>query len=113
VGPARRSRFTPVLTILLLLAAFPVNTDVPVEALSPAARIDAGGSPQKNCSGRCLNPHPNQFKWWYGQRKDCQVQVFRQWTDGCTHYQWFNTCNNKWDVDSRGAARVYWTCCTH
>ena len=105
MAPVRRSRLSPALTVLLLLAATPVNLDIPA--------LDAAGSPQKNCSGRCLNPHRNQFKWWYGERKNCQVQVMRQWSDGCTHYQWFNTCNNKWDVDSRGAARVYWTCCTH
>jgi hypothetical protein len=66
------------------------------------------------CSGRCLNPHPDPagFRFWYGQANGCWVQVWRQWPDGCTHYQWFNTCNNSWDGDASGRG-VYWTCCVH
>ena len=66
------------------------------------------------CNGRCLNPHPNQFKTWYGQRKGTWVQVYRQWADGCTHFQWFDTRTNTWDVDPRtNAPKISWTCCVH
>jgi hypothetical protein len=63
-------------------------------------------SPQE-CGGHCLNPHPGQFRSWYGQANGCWVQVWRQWPEGCTHYQMFNTCNNYFDP------QIYWTCCVH
>jgi len=57
--------------------------------------------------GRCLNPHPGQFRFWYGQQDGCIVQVWRQWPDGCTHFQWFNNCSKSWDP------QIYWTYCVH
>lgn len=63
--------------------------------------------PQAGCGGRCLNPHPGPFKSWNGQVNGCFVQVWRQWPDGCTHYQWWNTCYNYWDP------QIWWTCCVH
>lgn len=62
---------------------------------------------------RCLNPHPGNFNSSYGQRNGCWVQVFRQFADGCVHYQWLNTCSNAWDVNPDGSPRVYWTQCRH
>ncbi len=69
--------------------------------LIPMQRAQAG------CSGHCLNPHPGQFRTWNGQVNGCFVQVWRQWADGCTHYEWFNTCYNYWDP------QIWWTCCVH
>lgn len=57
--------------------------------------------------GRCLNPHPGPFRYWNGAQNGCLIQVWRQWQDGCTHFQWFNTCNNFWDP------QIYWTYCVH
>ena len=66
------------------------------------------------CKGRCLNPHPGQFRWWYGQARDqCWVEVWRQWPEGCTHWQLFNRCTGWWDADQYGNAKVFWTCCQH
>jgi hypothetical protein len=57
--------------------------------------------------GRCLQFHPGQFRSWYGQKNGCFVQFWRQWPDGCTHYQVFNTCYQQWDPN------IYWTYCVH
>jgi hypothetical protein len=63
--------------------------------------------------GRCLNPHPGQFQWSYGQQNGCWIQVWRQFPDGCVHYQWFNTCGNYWDVYPDGTPKIFWTKCIH
>jgi hypothetical protein len=68
---------------------------------------------QGQCNGRCLNPHPGEFKTWNGQVNGCQVQVWRQWPDGCLHAQWYDSCNGSWDTDPAGNPRVTWTCCVH
>jgi hypothetical protein len=57
--------------------------------------------------GRCLNPHPGPFRAWNGQQNGCLVQVWRQFADGCTHYEWFNACANQWDPN------IFWTYCVH
>ncbi len=63
---------------------------------------------------RCLNPHPGQFQSWTGpERNGCWVAVWRRWPDGCTHYQYFNSCNGAWDINPNGSPRVYWTNCVH
>jgi hypothetical protein len=90
----------------------------------PAALIhppdDPAGSVQtftevqaRPCGGKCVNPHPGNFKSSNGTKQGCWVQVWRKWPDGCTHYQWFNSCTSLWDADPKGKPRVYWTCCTH
>jgi uncharacterized protein YeaO (DUF488 family) len=63
--------------------------------------------------GNCLNPHPGAFRSWYGEKNGCWVAVYRQWPDGCTHYQWYNACNGIWDAYPNGAPKVYWTSCVH
>jgi hypothetical protein len=57
--------------------------------------------------GRCWNPHPGPFRSWNGMQNGCLIQVWRQWQDGCTHFQWFNTCYNAWDP------QINWTYCVH
>ena len=63
--------------------------------------------------GRCLNPHPGAFKTRYGETKECWIQVWRDFADGCKHYQWFNKCGTYWDANPDGTPRVYWTECHH
>jgi hypothetical protein len=63
--------------------------------------------------GNCLNPHPGAFRSWYGEKNGCWVAVYRQWPDGCTHYQWYNACTGAWDIYPNGAPKVYWTVCVH
>ena len=56
----------------------------------------------------CVNPHPNHndFKTWWGPPIDaCNSGLFRQFADGCTHYQVYNRCANSWD------GRIFWTYC--
>jgi len=63
--------------------------------------------------GRCVHPHKGQFQSWQGERKGCWVQMWRRWPEGCTHYQWFNSCSGYWDSEPNGSAKVHWTCCVH
>jgi hypothetical protein len=95
---------------------------VPTDAAAPGEATPAAltGPPPAHdvqaCGGQCINPHPGPFRSWYGARSPqntCAVQFWRQWQEGCTHYQWFNTCNNTWDQDPYGNAIVYWSCCVH
>ena len=65
------------------------------------------------CAGRCLDPHPGAFRFWYGQQNGCWIQVWRAWPEGCQHYQWYNSCNGYWDSYPNGAPRVFWNCCVH
>lgn len=63
--------------------------------------------------GTCRDPHPGSFEQWQGERRNCWVQVFRKWSDGCTQYQWFDSCYNVWDTDSDGKPKIYWSVCNH
>lgn len=66
------------------------------------------------CKGGCLNPHPGAFKWWYGQmRQDGWVQVFRQWPEGCQHFQMFHAPTGTWATNRDGSPAVTWICCVH
>lgn len=96
----------------------PIRADVSRPPSNTSEFIPDGGlfsSPAfaQNCRGNCLNPHPGEFRWWNGERNGCWLKVWRQWEEGCTHYQWFNTCSNYWDVHPDGSAKVFWTCCVH
>lgn len=53
----------------------------------------------------CLNPHPWGFRSWWGPANGCIAPFYRQWNDGCTHYQVYNACTGYWDPN------VYWTFC--
>jgi len=64
----------------------------------------------------CLNPHPGDFKWMYGERpqgEQCWIPMIRIWPDGCQHYQMKNTCNNTWDTNRDGSPKIHWTRCVH
>jgi hypothetical protein len=57
-------------------------------------------------AGCAVGQHPGPFNWWWGPPQDqCWSPMFRQWRDGCTHYQMFNRCANAWD------GRIVWTAC--
>jgi len=61
---------------------------------------------RQQVQGACQNPHPGAFKYWWGPPFDqCQSPMYRQFGDGCTHYQIFNRCANVWDP------RIFWTFC--
>lgn len=64
-------------------------------------------------AGRCWNPHPGEFKTWYGDRDGEWIQVWRQWPDGCKHVQMFNTVRGVWDTNRDGTPKVTWTSCVH
>jgi hypothetical protein len=89
--------------------------------LFPALEASAGdappmpvAAPQPNaCQRGCLNPHPGEFRWWYGQRHGQWVEVWRQWPDGCQHVQMLNVEHRTWDSNPDGSAKVRWSCCVH
>jgi hypothetical protein len=65
------------------------------------AAPEQGGGPEY-----CVNPHPGNFRYWWGPPIDqCNSPMYRQFDDGCTHYQVYNRCANAWDV------RIFWTYC--
>jgi hypothetical protein len=85
-------------------SAFLLDSFMPVLAASalPATAEAESGAP----SGNCVNPHKGEFKYWWGTPKDrCNSPMYRQFQDGCTHYQIYNRCANAWD------ARIFWTAC--
>ena len=63
--------------------------------------------PVQMAGGHCINPHPGAYNQWYGQANGCFVQVWRQFQDGCTYFQWFNRCLNYFDP------AITWTRCVH
>jgi len=77
----------------------------------PLTSIPAQAPP--GCNRGCLNPHPGNFQSWVGSVNGCWQQVWRRWPEGCTHFQWYNTCYNVWDTNPDGSPRITWTCCVH
>jgi hypothetical protein len=121
-GPGSWKHVARLLALVVLgVAAVHSNADtVGISSGTPGKSVPAvwsgGDSPPleaQRCGGKCLNPHPYQFKSWYGQANGCWVQVWRQWTDGCTHYQSYDKCHNVWDLNPDRTPRVNWTCCVH
>lgn len=72
-----------------------------------------GFSTPAYAGGNCMYPHPGEFRYWYGERKDPWVQIWRQWPDGCTHYQWYNAAYNYWALNPDGSPQIFWTMCNH
>jgi hypothetical protein len=89
----------------LSVATHPVSRILSDSVLAtevPNLPAGAAASPQVNCA----NPHPGAFKYWWGQPLDqCNSPMYRQFADGCTHYQFYNRCSNSWD------GRIFWTVC--
>jgi len=86
-----------------LASAFLLDSFAPVlsAASLPTTSMAEGGA-----SGNCVNPHPGEFKYWWGTPTDkCNSPMYRQFQDGCVHYQIYNRCANAWD------ARIFWTTC--
>jgi hypothetical protein len=84
-----------------------------IDALVPSAAAaqlqfpdGAMGANLQTVQAGCTNPHRGPFSWWWGTPSDqCWSPMYRQWKDGCTHYQMFNRCANAWD------GRIFWTNC--
>ena len=88
-------------------ADMPPVRPVPAAWLSlPTAHASAG------CIA-CLNPHPGAFQWWEGDRNGDWVQIWRQWPEGCKHYQWFDKAHGVWDTNPDGTPRICWQVCVH
>jgi hypothetical protein len=85
-----------------LASTFSLDTLVPVVEASTLSEAPAEGAQSSNC----INPHKGEFKYWWGAPTDkCNSPMYRQFQDGCTHYQIYNRCANAWD------ARIFWTSC--
>ena len=77
-----------------------------IPAASAQAAIPDDGQPEPVQANFCVNPHPGTFRFWWGQPFDaCNSPMYRQFSDGCTHYQIYNRCANSWD------GRIFWTFC--
>jgi hypothetical protein len=87
--------------------------DLNIESSAPGLQTEFVAAQVLSRNGRCLNPHPGRYSSYTGKVQGCWTQVWRRWSDGCTHYQWFNTCSSSWDADPNGRPRVYWTACAH
>lgn len=61
----------------------------------------------QSCTGHCADPHPGEPKTTNGKTNGCWIQVIRTWDDGCSQYQWYDTCHSIWDP------KIYWSCCKH
>lgn len=83
----------------------------PIDAFSLFPTLEA--AEQDPCRRGCQNPHPGDFKWWYGERRGDWVQVWRRWPEGCQHYQMFHPRSGTWDSNPDGTPKVFWTCCVH
>jgi hypothetical protein len=71
-----------------------------------AATFDRPMKPAPVQSNYCVNPHQGQFKYWWGNPLDqCNSPMYRQFADGCTHYQLYNRCASSWD------SRIFWLSC--
>jgi len=85
----------------------------PIHQVQPSRSVLPIAEAAQACQRGCLNPHPGQFRWWYGERHGAWVEVWRQWPEGCQHVQMFNPQAGVWDSNPDGSARVRWTCCVH
>jgi len=75
-------------------------------AMSRLGRAIDSLLPAASAGSNCLNPHPGQYRYWWGPPMDqCNSPMYRQFGDGCTHYQIYNRCANAWD------SRITWTNC--
>ncbi len=59
------------------------------------------------CGGQCPKQHAGQPRTTNGKINGCWIQVIRTWDDGCSQYQWYDTCHSIWDP------KIYWSCCRH
>jgi hypothetical protein len=83
----------------------PVTSSVPLAAF--IATPVHQPPPTQSCSGHCLQQHSGEPKISNGNVNGCWIQVIRTWDDGCSQYQWYDTCHSIWDP------KIYWSCCKH
>jgi hypothetical protein len=78
------------------------------EAAAPLTSPARAGVLLQSVQAGCVQgTHPGQFTWWWGPPENqCWTPMFRQWKDGCKHYQRFNKCSNAWDDT------IHWVSCT-
>jgi hypothetical protein len=65
----------------------------------PEGTAEAAGAMLQSAPTGCVaGTHPGEFTWWWGTPENqCWTPMFRQWKDGCKHYQRYNKCANAWD----------------
>jgi hypothetical protein len=85
--------------------------DALVPPAQPAALLGSflqSGPALRTVQDACVaGVHPGQFTWWWGTPEDsCWTPMFRQWKDGCKHYQRYNRCANAWDES------IHWVSCS-
>lgn len=85
----------------------------PLSQIAPPVSSAFVAYAQGPCQRGCLNPHPGNFKWWYGERKGDWIEVVRLWPDGCQHTQMFHPGSGTWDTNPDGSPKIHWICCSH
>jgi hypothetical protein len=81
-----------------------------VQSLLPSTTVFAAGqnaTPIQVPTGPqyCINPHGGGYKWAWGPVNGCMQPQYRNFDDGCQHYQLYNVCAGVWDP------QIYWTFC--
>lgn len=121
LGPDKRPTTSPPAVATPITGASAPMSRKPDSSLSRTAQAAPGQPPStpkptataaKNAQllrvqAGCWNNgiHPGQFRSWWGPANGCWAPMYRQWNDGCTHYQMFNACSGQWDP------RIIWTSC--
>jgi hypothetical protein len=86
-----------------------------IDSLVPAAEAATltsaearAGEYMPAAQGTCVSgTHPGEFTWWWGAPEDqCWAPMYREWKDGCKHYQRFNKCSKAWDE------AIHWVSCS-
>jgi hypothetical protein len=83
-----------------------VSTVSPYSGRLPVSHVRQAKLKLAGYQGSCLNPHPGVFQVQNNQVNACEVQVFRQFADGCRHWQLYNACTGQW------APGVNWLFCS-
>jgi hypothetical protein len=101
---AQKQDLVPRISDEMKLAGFVLP---PAATLAKLAGVPPSSAFAPVQGGRCLDPHPGQFSYWWGQANGCWVPFNRQFQDGCHHIQWYNGCTSIWD------SRILWDRCVH
>jgi hypothetical protein len=74
--------------------------------------VEARGNCRPALTHECqpLAPDGRCFDTWYGvpdRNNRCMVPIWRKWRDGCTQWQWFDSCHSTF------VGQPTWTNCAH
>ena len=104
LGPNKKPLSTPPAVTATIRPQIPVSHEAShlalVSVIVPPPRLRV-----RQVQAGCLNPHPWTFRSWWGPANGCWAPQYRQWNDGCEHYQMYNACSGAWDQ------QIHWVRC--